>query len=293
MIEACPHCGASLRPGEAYLGWCGECGENFFREPTRGARRERPGPLTRGRSPEAAAPVPEEWYWVARGVLVKLVALLVGMAGAFLVGSAADWDWNKSLAAPPARGVGLLVAAAALDVIGRLLCLGTPQASTRTLVIVSVVAQLAAVVAAVGCALAAPDEEGRAGLLASAVLCQLAAAVTFTVYLFAVGVYFRSPLVMGLSVLLSSAMQGAAGVAVFFGALLAVAAIVFVVGVFLCFVCPPLGVGVMMAGGEFGKAVAAAFAYSMAVVLLVVEVAYALTLAALVRQLWRRRVLAR
>ena len=81
LLKTCPHCKASLQPGEAYLGWCGECGNCFWRLPRDHESRSR---HTRSDGP---APVPGEWRWVARGMLVKFVALLAGVGGGLAVES--------------------------------------------------------------------------------------------------------------------------------------------------------------------------------------------------------------
>ncbi len=289
MLRVCPHCDSPLRVGEAYLGWCGACGENLFRKPSAGRIH---GPLTEGRSSgDDPPPVPEEWRWVARGVLVKLLALIVGAVAFFAVALEARWDWRAALAAPLPWGAALLGAAALLDVVGRMLCLGTPQASIRWLIVLSVASQLGAVVAAVGYGLTPDGTEGRDGMLVSAVLGQVGAAAAFTLYLFAVGTYFRSPAVIGIASALKitgAAVYGAG--AIFFG-LLVFAILAFILGIALFFVCPCAGCVVMHRAGTFIESLGPAFFYTLAFLLLAVECAYAATLAALLRELWRRRLI--
>lgn len=283
MLTACSHCDAPLRPGEAYLGWCGECGENLFRMPA-GTPRPR-----HTYEPEGPPPVPEEWRWVARGALFKLAGLLLGVVAALVTAIDAGWDWRVALSFPSPLGVGLLGAALLLDVVGRLLCLGTPQGATRWLVVVSVVSQLGALVAGTGYLYAAPGAEERPGLLVMAALGQVGAAVSFTFYLLSVGVYFRSPPVMLLANALKAAMQGAYGVVVFFAGLFVLAVLLFVMGGVLFFACPCAGCVVMAWAGKFAESLSGPFAWALVVVLVLIEAAYGATLTALLVELWRRR----
>ena len=216
-----------------------------------------------------------------------MVALLAGVGGAVALAVAASGDARRALDDPLPAGVGLLLAAAALDVAGRLLCLGTPQASVRWLVVASVVCQLGAVPLVLGAAPASSGDEGRRGLLAGAALVQVAAAVTFTVYLFAVGVYFRSPPVMTLAALVKVAMAGAAGVLAVAAVVLVLLAVLFVIGVVLLFVCPCLGCTVMAWAAKLGEGAVRPLAIALAVVLGLVELAYAATLSAVLWELRR------
>jgi hypothetical protein len=143
--------------------------------------------------PVAREPAPAEWRWVARGASAKLAALLVGVVAAMIVLIDADWDLRRAFSSPSPVGVGVLIAAAALDVIGRLLCLATPQGSIRWMIVTSVACQLLAIPAVLGALFVEPATEDRWTFVGAAVLLQIVAAVTFTIYLFAVGVYFRSP----------------------------------------------------------------------------------------------------
>jgi hypothetical protein len=283
MLNACPHCDAPLRPGEAYLGWCGECGLNLFRMPA-GAP-----PRPEDEAPPEPPLVPEEWRWVARGILFKLAGLLIGVGAALTIASQAGWDWRRALDNPLPLGVAFLVSAVVLDVVGRMLCLGTPQGATKWLIVVSVVCQLAALMSWAGYQLAAPDAEERTGMLVMAVLGQTAAATTFTVYMLSVGVYFRSPPVMALAAAIKVALAGAYGVVVFFLFVLLLIVVLFVVGVLLMFVCPCVGCLVVNWAGQMGQALAGPFAYSLVIVLVLVEVVYGATLTALLVELWRRR----
>ena len=280
MLKACPHCQAPLQPGEVYLGWCGECGQSLLRLPDSAASQ-----------PGETAPVPAAWRWVARGTLVKMTALLVAVGALVMVLADAGWDVGKAFKTPLPAGVGVLLAAAGLNILGRLLCLGTPQAAARWLVIVSVTCQLSAASLVLGAVLARPGGEETWTLGAGAVLAQIAAAVTYTIYLFAVGVYFRSPLVMTLAGLVKVAIAAAAAGVVAVAAVVAlVVLVIFVVGFLLFFACPCLGVVVMGAGGKLGEAAIGPITIALAVVLGVVEVAYGTTLGAVWWELWQRRM---
>src|SRR5947208_1352989 len=148
MPRTCPHCGTALRPGEASLGWCGACGRSLRVSGTPG----RPG------GPAVTRTV---WRWVARGALLKLVALALGAGGALTIAVAADWGLRRAIDDPLPAGLFALFAAAALDVVGRLLCLATPQGAARWLVVASLVCQLGAAGLALGAALSPPGYAGR------------------------------------------------------------------------------------------------------------------------------------
>jgi hypothetical protein len=272
MLRECPHCEARLQPGEAYLGWCGACANCFWVKPQHG----RP------------VPVPAAWNWVAYGALVKLVALLVGVGGLAAVANAAGWDVRAAFAAPLPAGVAVVVVAACLDVVGRLLCLATPQASIRWVIVTSVVCQLAAVPLAVGGVLAPPTSEERWALVAGAVLAQVAAAVTFTIYLLAVGVYLRSPTVMALAGLVKMAMAGTAAVVAVAVVLMVLLLILVVIGAILFFICPCVGCLILGSVSSLGEAVVGPLVVALAVVLALVELLYGSTLVAVLCQLWRR-----
>jgi hypothetical protein len=222
MLKACPHCQAPLQPGEAYLGWCGACGNSLWQLPSRRRQSER------------AAPAPEEWRWVARGALLKLVALLAGAGACLAITIAADWDAARAVEALLPAGMVVLLIAVVLDVVGRVLCLATPQAAIRLLIIGSVVCQVWVIVMVVGIILT-PRGQDQWLLLPYAVPGQVLAAATFTVYLFTVGVYFRNRLMMQLARLITRTLALMARVAVVTTCVVIVLAVLLAVGVF--FLC--------------------------------------------------------
>jgi hypothetical protein len=281
MLKACPHCKAPLQPGEQYLGWCGECGNSFWQLPEGSAK------LPPFKQPGHAAPIPAEWRWVARGALLKLVALMAGTGASLSIAHAAQWDAGRAFNAPFPVGGGVLLAAVALDVVGRLLCLATPQAAIRWLIIVSVGCQLMAVGMALGMLLMPPGTDGRWTLLMGAVLGQIVAAVTFTFYLFAVGVYFRNGLVMALAALIKAIMTVAAGIVALTACLVMV--VVLLVVVLSCLTC----IGWWAFLPQLVESVVKQFAVPLSLVLALVELAYGATLAAVCWELGRRKMLRR
>lgn len=292
MIRACPHCKVRLQPGEVYLGWCGECGNSFWQVPDGHAL------LSPDEQPGAAVPLPAEWRWVASGLLLKLVALLAGAVGTAAVASAADWDARLAFHDPLPVGVGVLLAAAVIDIAGRLLCLATPQAATRVLIIGSVVCQLCAVPLALGAMLSPPNVEWRWSLLVGAAAGQIAAAVMFTIYLYAVGVYLRSPPAMYLAALLQMIMAGAAaavGVAAVVALILLVLFVIVVVVLIIFFPCLGFMVAAGAIGGimQLGQEVVEPLVGILTLILGLVELVYGTTLGAVLWEFWRRGMRAR
>jgi hypothetical protein len=274
VFQACPHCNVRLRPGEAYLGWCGECGNSFWQ-------------LPRFAEPQGQAPLAAEWRWIARGMVLKLVALAIGAVACLVLAMAADWDVRGILKVPLPVGVGLLLGSIGLDVAGRLLCLATPQARTRWLIIFSVVFQLGAVAQGVVLALS-PDADWAGLLIAGMIVGQILAATTYTLYLFFVAVFLRS----SLAVTLATMLPVTAGIGVITMLLLVV-----VLGVIvLCGWVPicgfPLQFLAAKAVGD-GPALASPLVAILLVVLTPIELAYAATLAAVAWQLWQRQLLTR
>jgi MFS family permease len=288
MLKACPHCDAPLRPGEAFLGWCGECGKNLFRKP------ERKRTLARIDPPPGPPPVPEEWRWVARGILLKLIALVLGVAGVIAALVSAEWDLWAAHYQPEPWSAGILGAAFLIDVVGRLMCLGTPQASARWLVVVSIACQLGSIVFGVGqMMMSSPSTDKALVVLLSMAAGQIGAAVSFTAYMLLVGQYFRSPPVVFMAQLLFGAMRGALGVVGgLAGAFFLVMAFALLGLAISCF-CPVAGCTMMAWAGMVGEKIPWLFYVAGGSTLVAVELAYLGALLALLRELWRRKLIPR
>ncbi len=232
----------------------------------------------------------QEWRWIPRGALLKLIALLLGGAGCLAIFMAAGWDVERALQAPQPVGLGVLLIAVVTDIVGRLLFLGAPQTSSRFLVLVSVSCQFSAVVLLVFAALAPPPPSERPLLLNLAALGQIAAAVTFTMYLNFLGKYFNIPIITNAVQRIKTSFLSSVTFASALGGLtlvfLAAAAIVAVLSLFCCFPLGWLAVGAM----EFAMT---SLSYLLLTILLIflgiVELAYGTALTALLVELRQRR----
>jgi hypothetical protein len=225
------------------------------------------------------SPVLADWRWVARGTLIKLVALSLGTLACLVSAIASDWEPGRILNAPNRVGMGMLFVALAIDVCGRLLCLATPQSSTRWWIVLSVFCQLLAITISL-LVLTRPaqqlDLDRPIGFLLALSL-QGIAAFTFTGFLFAVGVYFRNRSVMVLARIIEVSMAGLTCLLIATGCVVLICALF----IFLVFTAYFGYVGLELVGGPIAK--------TLAIVLLIVELAYAATLATVCWELWLRK----
>lgn len=199
-----------------------------------------------------------------------------------------DWDVHRVLEEPSPVWFRALLFAVGLDVVGRLFCLATPQASIRWLIIVSVVFQLWSVGLGAALALGTPGAEHRRLLIGGMIAGQIIAATTYTVYLFVVGVYLRSALLTTLATIAQAAMAVTATVAV----LVAVLALVVLVLLLVFVVIALCGAGGLLGLLPDPHARLAVPANELTVVLAValapIELAYGPPLTAVAWKLWQR-----
>lgn len=188
---------------------------------------------------DAAEPLPPislagAWNVVSLGLALKLGALLLFVLGLpAIVG--VQWARGADLLDPWWPALAVVTVAAALDIAGRCLCLAVPaQAAPRSLVLTSVLCQLAAL-ACVDVALVLHEDRAAAlALVVGGFVLQAFAALQFVQFLSLLARQLRQPIVSRIA---AATLALTGGLPVAFGATLAlVASVVLAVFVLLAVV---------------------------------------------------------